>query len=253
MMSTRITTTLAALGLVALLVGPTQATVLEFGGHGSNEDMAFDYGSNISAGIAGEFDISNGATPNVALTWGPQIPNVLEFHNASTWVAPLVAPGVLQLDVDTSSQNGQFPADPTVDFSVPAGVRVRINSLIIGNANDQHIDDGHEPANDWTINLIRLSDSATVFTHTTTACGVATQGSGCGEVVNIDYTGDPGVSYRLLFDDGGDNTTPSHTGGIGDHPRGAIDNLSFNQIPEPTTMALLALLGLGAVGTRRRS
>jgi len=246
----------ATLAMLAMLAGTTQATVLTFDGNGSNQDMAFDYGSNKSVADDGaEFVTTgpSGATPDITLAWGPNpSTNVLEFHNSGNWVAPMSG-GKLQFDVDTSSQNGQFPADPTVDFTPAAGVQVVIHTLMIGTAADQHIADGHEPASDWTISLINLSTNAVVSTYTTTALGLATQGSGAVETVQIHYTGDPGVSYRLLFDDGGDNTTPSHTGGIGDHPRGGIDNLTFSQIPEPSTLALLALCGFAGLAKRRRS
>jgi hypothetical protein len=244
MMRIALHATLSAAAAVALLSSTTHATVLTFSGHSSNEDLQpnLTYGSNLTvADDSAEFITTgpSGATPDVALLWGPSTPNVLEFHNASTWVPPLVTPGVMQLDVDISSQT-ELPADPTIDFTVPAGVSVILNSLIIGNANDQRVD-GNEPPHAWTINLIRLTDDATVFTHTTAVLGTPTQ-AGASEIVNINYTGDPGVGYRLHFDDGGADT-----------PRGAIDNLDFSQvrIPEPASLVLLALCGALVAGNRR--
>ena len=59
--------------------------------------------------------------------------------------------------------------------------------------------------------------------------------------VDFNYTGDLGESYVLRFDDGG--TDRWHT---------AMDNLSFSQVPEPSTLVLLILAGLTVLGLRRR-
>jgi len=246
MMKNQLIATFGSLAAMAMLAGTTQATVLTFDGNSSNQDMAFDYGSNKGlVDDSPEFITTgpSGATPNITLAWGPNpSTNVLEFHNSNNWIAPMSG-GKLQFDVDASSQTA-FPADPTVDFSVPSGISVVINSLIIGHATDMHIADGHEPAHEWTMNILELSGGVPVvgppaLSVTTTTLSAATQGTGSAEVVNFNFTGAPGVSYRLLFDDGGDDSLfpANHDGTIGNHPRGGIDNLSFSE----TVISLLSL------------
>ena len=94
-----------------------------------------------------------------------------------------------------------------------------LHSLDIGNAVDQT-----EPAYSWTISLVRTSDDATVFSHTTSLLDATP----FVETVLIDYTGDPGEDYLLLFDDGGANTV-----------RSAIDNLSFSEVaPSPLSLSV---------------
>jgi hypothetical protein len=67
--------------------------------------------------------------------------------------------------------------------------------------------------------------------------------AGNRETVTFNFTGLPNESYRLLFDDEGANRV-----------RTGIDNLSFSQvmIPEPNTLALFALAGVGLVAASKR-
>lgn len=237
--------------LVAALATVSQATVLNFvSGFGSNANIqdhpqGINYGSNLTIADNGvEFDTTgpSGSTPDVTLTWGPDIDNVLEFHNGGAWVSPLVTPGVMQFDLNSLNMVG-IPPNPTLDFTVPAGVAVNIESFVIGNANDQQVA-GSEPPHAWTISLERISDGMELFTHTTDVFGTVNEAGG-SELVNVNFTGEPGVGYRLLFDDNG-----------GNHPRGAIDLVTFSQspapVPEPTSLALAAVCGLGLVARRRR-
>ena len=108
---------------------------------------------------------------------------------------------VLQMDL-----NGGEP-DPTVTFNVDAGSRLRLNSLDIGHATDQT-----EGAYDWTISISEVGGSE-VLSRTTAALFRNS------EAVEFNFVGKEGVDYVLKFDDGGADTI-----------RGAIDNLSFNQL-----------------------
>ena len=183
-----------------------RATIVTLDGIGlaSNADLPLDFASHLSADIGGA-TVTNGATPNIALAWAPS-PNVWEVHGSAVWDAmdPGAGTDVVQMDVDGGV------ADPTILFTVPSGVALKMNSLDIGHATDQT-----EQAYAWTITVSEFGGSE-VFTHTTTALG-----PGDVEAVEIDFTGDAGTDYELRFDDGGADTV-----------RAAIDNLSFNQIGE---------------------
>lgn len=237
-MKIRISTTLALVALLTCLVANTQATTFNFDGHSSNEDIPQFYGSNVAAETA-EFITTDGtgATPNIGVTWFPAggfdegTTDVLEFHNSGNFNLTHISPGVAQFDLDASQHPTANPEDPEIEFTPAAGIAVVINSLGIGQALDQG-----EPDYDWTITVRQSSDDAVVFTHTT-----AVMGAGDSEFVPINFTGALGAAYYLHFDDGGADTV-----------RGAIDNLSFSQIPEPSTLALVALCGLGVVARRRR-
>ncbi|MCA9260557.1 MAG: hypothetical protein KDA61_15195, partial [Planctomycetales bacterium] len=193
-----------------------QATTLTFATDplpANNADVPEFFGSNIAAESAG-FVTSDGsgATPNIGLTWfpaGSTGAEVWEFHSAATFQGFGFDVPVAQLDVDGSVQPGGVPpADPTIDFVVGPSTALELFGFKIGNATDQS-----EPAYGWTINLIRISDMATVATRTTGLMGP-------GDLVNIDfnYIGEIGESYRLLFDDAGANRV-----------RSAIDDLKFGE------------------------
>lgn len=175
-------------------------TILTFDtGQSSNADLSLSFGSNLSADIAGA-SVFNGGTPDIALSWAPS-PNVLEIHQGAGFAT--VGDGkVLQLDLNGGE------ADPTVTFSVPVGIALRVNSLVIG-----HADDMTEPDHTWTITIAESGGGPTVFTHTT-----GTLDAGDAEPVAINFTGDGGIDYVLTFDDGG-----------ADHFRAGIDSLNFGQ------------------------
>ncbi len=251
-MNTRITTTLGSVALVALLAGISRATVLNFAMNSAgavpanNSDLDVPYGSNVGpANIIGATDGGEGWTPNIALAWAPTggtVPaapdiDVLEFHSAGTFTGAGFTVPVLQLDIDASNHT-VLPEDPWVDFTPDAGWAVRIHELKFGNATDQS-----ENAYSTTISVLELPGlTPTGSSHTTAALT-----AGQLEVATLNFTGAPGVSYRLLFHD---NTDPAN--GLNPHPRAAIDDLRFSQvIPEPSTLALVALCGLGLI-TRRK-
>lgn len=217
--------------LLLAIAGSAQATTMTFSEGSSNADIPENYGSNIAADQPGFVTTDGtGATPDIGLTWAPAggydeaTSNVLEWHQSSNFNLTHIGNGVLQLDMDLSGHSfSGLPAAPTVDFSVPAGIQLVLHGLGIGNALDQN-----EDPYDWTISVIKLSDMSTVFSYTT-----AMMVAGDSEQVDINFTGDPGEDYRILFDDS--------AAGI---ERTGIDNLSFSQIPEPASLALMSLGGL---------
>ena len=218
------------LALLLALATTSQATILTFDtGQANNADLSTSFASNLAADIAGA-NVSNGTTPDIGLTWAPS-PDVWEVHGASTFDP--IDPSNSGVDVVQLDLNGG-EANPTITFATAPSVGLQLNSLLIGNATDMS-----ETPNKWTITISKVVGGQQVFTHTT-----ATLGAGDTEAVNFNgFTGDLGVDYVLEFDDHG-----------ADHPRGGIDNLSFNQVvPEPATMSLLAMGGLAILRRRRRA
>ena len=165
------------------------------------------FGSNLTADIAGA-SIANGATPDIGLIWAPS-PQVWEVHGATSF-DPIDPRSGSAVDVVQMDLNGG-EANPTITFATAASVALQLNSLLIGHANDMT-----EPANSWTLRIKEVGGSQ-VLTHTT-----AVLGAGDTETIAFNFTGDPGVDYILEFDDNGAG-----------HVRGAIDNLSFNQVVWP--------------------
>jgi hypothetical protein len=237
--------------LLAAGAATASATVLTFNINpfpGNNSDLSPTYGSNKGVADLEFTDGGEGMTPNIALTWAPtggpvnvNDPNadVLELHTAVTFTnvaGPAFTAPVLQLDVDFSNHNA-LPAHPTVDFVPSGGKAVRIHELKIGNATDQT-----ETPHPWTISILELPSLSVVSSYTTAALS-----AGNSEIATFNYTGQPGVSYRMLFNDGDSTVNADH------HPRTAIDNVRFSQVvPEPSALALI-LCGLGLVSRKKRS
>ncbi|MCA9232317.1 MAG: PEP-CTERM sorting domain-containing protein [Planctomycetales bacterium] len=261
MMKNRISVTLALVALLAFVAGSAQATTIGFvGAAGVNADLPVGYASNIAADGAGwTTSDGTGATPDVALYWGGA-PDTTgwdwEFHSAGTFefVEALNAGGAWDA-VSPPGTNAvaqfqhQYTAPHEIKFSVPAGVAVILNSFDIGNATDQTL---AESPYGFDIALIRDSDTATVWSHSTPLWDATVAKGGTGgireESVPVNYTGDLGESYTLRFTAVyGSTVTSAQTWRTG------LDNLSFSQVPEPTSLALAALCGLGIVVRRRRS
>lgn len=233
-----------------LSMGTASATIVTFGFNpvpANNTDLSPTLASNAAADGNG-WTVSNGATPNIALTWAPTggseaannpDSNILEIHagagfqHANYTAIGAVVP-VLQFDMDVeANRNGVAPADPTVRFDVTGGFALRLNSLQLINANDQPTS---EAAYAWTVTLTQISTNQVVATQTTAPMAATNTA-----ILNFDFTGLPNESYLLRFDDGGANRV-----------RTALDNLSFNQVVIPEASSL-SLLGLAALGLMRRA
>lgn len=251
-MSNRILATLTFLAIGACVAGDTLATTVGFVGArtANNLDILSNYASNIAAdGPGWTVSDGTGATPDVTLNWGgggslgtgwdwefhqaPTFAAVESLHNGGAWDAanPPTANAVAQLQEDVA--NGAVE----LQFLVPGGIAVVLNSFDIGNASDQT--NPPEGPYGFNIALIRDSDSTQVWSHQTPLFN-----GNDAQSVDVDYTGAPGESYTLTFTRYGQ--------GSGIIFRSGLDNLSFSQVPEPSTMVLVALSGLSLVSARRR-
>ena len=197
-----------------------ESTITFEGFPGDNISIAslLDYGDNITADSA-DWNVSQGrtrvvGTPNITLDW------VLGWDTYTEWDG---RGKVAQTDFNTAPELSLL-------FTPSAGAAVRIVSFqldewaaggaglihwaVFGNAS------GVLASGDWTM---------------TTAGGRS--------LLNPDVTGQVGESLSINFELG--TGAPSYF---------ALDNLSFDQVPEPSTMAIGALgaVALGAAAMRRR-
>lgn len=221
--------TLLVLGSVSL----GQATIIGFGNLGvSNTTVPANLASNASAAGNG-FVISNGATPNIALTWdtGWDIHTSVHFTELENqtvgggdWDNEGGGPRVGQFDANTH----------TIDFVAGSGYAFKLNSFDMANTPE---------AADLSIWSIVLSDSLGSPVWSTT---VNLQNNDA-DVVTLTpaFTGLDGQAYKLTFRQ---TETTAPVGHI------AIDNLSFNQVavPEPSLSLLAGLSGLAMILRRRK-
>ncbi|MBN1909835.1 MAG: PEP-CTERM sorting domain-containing protein [Pirellulales bacterium] len=234
-MKQRIVCVVAALAVALILVANGQATTITSGGtHGNNSDVPLDFGSNVT-GDATDYVTTDGTgpTPNIALVWAPA-PNIWEFHSAVTFSNNGLTVPIIQLDCDDNSGSIPLPPDPTITFIPTASTGVWIHSLELANATDQP---SSVPAYGWTITLTRVSDNTVVLTKVTEPLDATPKKI----TVDFDYVGAIGESYVMRFDDGG--VDKWYTG---------MDNLSFSEVPEPSTLVLLLMGGLAVLGLKRR-
>ena len=233
-MSKRLLQTAIAAGLVLSLASASQATIIGFANSfGNNTTLPGDIGSFATADMGG-VTVMNGATPNIGLTWDDS----WDYHHASffdvvedhtiggAWDSDGGA-DIAQTDVQTQS----------VVFAVDAGFALVLNQFDFGLTRES-LDQG----NTWTISLTN-SAMNTVWTET---FHLLNEGSGDVRTLTPNFIGVPGETYTLTFnldsEDAGQNYGPG---------RNALDNLSFNQVPEPATMSLLVLGGLSLLRRRR--
>jgi hypothetical protein len=214
---------------VLTLAASSQATILGFGQlGGNNTTVPAAYGSGATANANG-LVVSNGATPNVALTWDAN----WDIHT-SNFFAPLEGktvgggawdnensvPRVGQLDFGTH----------TVGLSAAAGFAVVLNSF----------DFGHTAETAGTTNwIVTLTDAGATPVWSQAVEFV----NGSTVTLSPNFTGTSGGSYTLTF-----SRTASTYGSDGRH---GIDNFSFNQVvvPEPVSASLI---GMGALALKRR-
>ena len=252
LVSFRFAIILGSLVTLAILAGTARATTLNFAKNSSgitppdNSDLTVNYGSNVTAAnVIGATAGAEGFTPNIALAWAPtggpenaSDPNgdILEFHSAATFTGAGLTVPVLQLDVDISNHS-ELPAHPTLDFIPELGWAVQIYDFKYGNATDQ----GSQAPHPWTFSILELPG----LTPTGTSFTTAALGAGDNGVATFNFTGDPGVSYRLLFDDGPLDCTSFDC----HNPRTGIDNVRFGQVAGVTPQLKLVVNTLTGVVT----
>lgn len=232
---TRCFTALKVLAVVLSSAGVGNATIIGFGQiGGSNTAIAGDLASNAVADGPG-YVVSNGATPNVSLTWDAAWDihtsghfSELEDHTVGggDWDNEGGGPRIAQLDSQSH----------TIGFAADSGYAVVLNSFDFANTA--------ETVDSATWDLV-LTDDATngaVWSQTVTLANPD------DDVVTVTpaFTGADGGSYTLSFVQTDTNYTLNG--------RHGVDNLSFNQvaIPEPTAAALAAFGVLAALRGRGR-
>ncbi len=221
------------LGILLGSMTISHATIIGFGQlGGNNATVPADLASRATADGNG-FVVTNGATPNITLTWDANwdihtFNGFADLENLTVgggdWDNEGGIPRIAQLDV--SSHSIAFSADPEYVFV--------LNSF----------DLGHQPesaaTSEWNLTLTD-SNSAVVWSQSVTLDN--TDPSTALITITPNFTGAPGESYTLAFE----GVTVPFAG------RHGIDNLSFNQVavPEPGAIGLLGLAG-GAFLARRR-
>jgi hypothetical protein len=234
--------TLSACAAMITMASMSYATVVGFGQiGGSNATVPANLASNAAADGNG-FVVTNGATPNIALTWDPH----WDIHTSDRFTAlenQTIGGGawdnegntrrIGQLDFGGLVNNDTEERPHTIDFVAAPGHALVLNSFDFAHTNET-------PGT--TVWDLTLTDSSanTVWNQTVTFVD--------GQVFTItpNFTGAFGASYRLTFD----RTSQTYNS----DGRHGIDNLSFNEIavPEPATLALFACGALGLLVNGRR-
>ncbi|WP_309386724.1 GH92 family glycosyl hydrolase [Cerasicoccus frondis] len=213
---------LLAFGVLAGAASIGHATIIGFGQlGGSNTSIPSNLASNATADGSG-YVVTNGVTPNITLLWDGQ----WDIHTSS-WFNNLENKTVGGGDWDNeggSPRVGQLDIDfHTITFEADAGYAVVLNSFDFVHTQES------SGTTVWNL-MLTNSKGSVVWSETLNMNNASTSTS----VVTVEpeFTGELGESYTLTFD------LTSQT--YGSNGRHAIDNLSFNQYPDPAAEASLA-------------
>lgn len=235
--------TLSVCIAMVAMASMSHATVVGFGQlGGSNATVPASLASNATVDGNG-FIVTNGATPNIALTWDQH----WDIHTSSrfaalenqtvgggTWDNEGNTQRIGQLDFGGLVNNDTEERPHTIGFAAAPGYAVVLNSFDFAHTDET------AGTTVWDLTLTD-SGSNTVWAQSVTFVN--------GQVFTIapNFTGAFGENYTLTFD----RTSQTYNS----DGRHGIDNLSFNEIavPEPATVALTvcAVLGLMVNGRRR--
>ena len=226
-------------GLVMLAfivaVSSARATILNFDLNNtfvSGDPIPQAYGDFVSGGgpdgVADSYDVSNGTTPNISLSYaalhdsGQSTPTGFRYWNDAEW------PEVAYLFT--------HPADDVpslrlfeLTFTPDAGYGVLINSFLLDDYASYMVGIPHTV--DWSVRA-----------------GLTVLLSGTASVPSAGATS---VTTGMSAPHFGTLTLRLHHS-AGDREDLALDNVSFNQIPEPSVALLTALGGLMLCVRRRR-
>lgn len=218
----------------------------------SNANIGSTFGDNIALAAPGNavFETFAGTTgtvgtPDIGLTWsatGGTNANAWQFHAWGGAGAANSGGGVLQMDGSSTNSRFSITFQPTID------VAVMLNSFnFVGDTNGDIYQ--------YRVDIVNLTTFAVDFTTTTgtwtTAVGQnpgntdPDSWAGAPQVV-MNFTGDIGTAYRLDL-----VRLNSDTTNAGSRVDIAIDNLSFDQVPEPSSV-LLGGIGLLTILRRNR-
>ena len=217
---------LVAVGVV-LGRGAQADTVLDFNalppGQVNNAQIIAGFGSNAGASSPG-VSVSGFGTPDISLTFGSSVGG--SGGSATRWdyyIDTVWSAGQLN-----GSTNGAFHS---ILFTPIPSAAVSLNSF---DFHPYYV--SAETFNySWSVldGLTALTGGSINFTSDATK----------NHPVNINFTGGPGQALTLRID---------RTGGTGSGQNIAVDDVSFAQVPEPGTLALLTLGGLWGLGTLAR-
>lgn len=238
-LKTRMLQSVSALGILACVAPASHATILGFGQiGGDNTAIPVNFGSNAAADNFG-LVVSNGATPNITVTWdidgqdGGGTGNGWDIHTSDHF-AELENHTVGGGDWDNEGPNERIAQldfdNHSIGFAADAGFALVLNSFDFANTAETM------DSSTWNLTLTD-SSSNVVWSQQITLTNPDS------DVVTVTpgFTGALGEDYTLTF------------AGVGDpiNGRHGIDNLSFNQVPEPGSLALLGLGGLALLRRRR--
>ena len=194
----------------------TSGSTIQFNGMaGSNNgNIPAGFGSHLSSSISGA-TVTGEGTPGIALTWAGGGAWDLHGSENAYWAA-LDADGPSSSTPTVAQMESGSP--PYIDFTVADGSQLVLNSVDLGMATDKH------DTYNVTLTIAELG-GAVVATYTPPAMDGDGSSGVMAQTVDLDFTGDAGVSYRLQFED-----APDTNGG-------AIDNLSFSEIVGTDTIA----------------
>lgn len=219
-----------ALGILLGVAPLGNATVVGFGQlGGSNTAVPGSLASNAVSDGAG-YVVTNGTTPDIALVWDVE----WDIHQ-SLQFAPLEGKTVGGGDWDNEGNTprvGQLEKElHNITFNVEDDdVALVLNSFDFAHTGET------AGTTKWTLTL---SDSSSNIAWTENFTFV----NGNVFTVAPNFTGQIGEDYTLAF-----TMTESTYTAVGRH---GIDNLSFNQVPEPSTAGLLSLAAVGLLSRRR--